>query len=121
IYAKVGDDVTKGQLLLKVLSNDISTAFQTYAQAKADETLASKQLDRAKMLYEHGAISLNDEQLAEASEQKAQITLAAAAQQIRTLGGDPNRQDPVVNIYAPASGTIVEQNVFQSSSVHTPD
>ena len=28
IYAKLGDDVKKGQLLLKVLSNDIATAFQ---------------------------------------------------------------------------------------------
>ncbi len=121
IYAKLGDDVTKGQLLLKVLSNDISNAFQTYAQAKADEALARTQLERAKLLYDHGAISLNDLQVAEDTEEKGSVTLGAAAQQIRTLGGDPNREDPVVNIYAPVSGTIVEQNVVQSSSVHTPD
>ena len=50
IYAKLGDDVRKGQLLLKVLSNDITNAFQTYEQAKADEGLALKQLERAKLL-----------------------------------------------------------------------
>lgn len=121
IYAKLGDDVRKGQLLLKVLSNDITNAFQTYEQAKADEALALKQLERAKLLYEHGAISLNDLQVAEGTEEKARVSLTATAQQIRTLGGDQNHQDPVVNVYAPASGTIVEQNVVQSASVHTPD
>lgn len=121
IYAKLGDDVTKGQLLLKVLSNDIANAFQTYEQAKADEALALKQLERAKILYEHGAISLNDLQVAEDTEEKARVGMVAAAQAIRTLGGDPNHEDPVVNVYAPASGTIVEQNVVESSSVHTPD
>ncbi len=121
IYAKLGDDVTKGQLLLKVLSNDITNAFQGFEQAKADEALAQKQLERAKLLYEHGAISLNDLQVAEDTEEKARVSLKAAAQLIRTLGGDPNREDPVVNVYAPVSGTIVEQNVVQSGTVHTPD
>jgi len=32
-----------------------------------------------------------------------------------------NREDPVVSVYAPVSGTIVEQNVVNASSVHTPD
>ncbi len=121
VYAKLGDDVKKGQLLLKVLSNDLSAAFQTYAQAKADEALARRQLERAKTLYDHGAISLNDLQVAEDTEEKAKASLKAAAQQIRTLGGDPDQEDPVVNIYAPASGTIVEQNVVNAASVHTPD
>ncbi|MGA8030497.1 MAG: efflux RND transporter periplasmic adaptor subunit, partial [Bryobacteraceae bacterium] len=121
IYAKLGDDVKKDQLLLKVLSNDLSNAFQTYEQAKADEALARKQLERAKLLYDRGAISLNDLQVAEDTEEKAKVALNAAAQQIRTLGGDPSHEDPVVNIYAPATGTIVEQNIVNAASVHTPD
>lgn len=121
IDAKLGDDVHKGQLLLKVLSDDISNAFLSYRQAKADEELAEKQLERAKLLYEHGAISLNDYQLAVDTETKARVTLENAIQHIKILGGDVDRQNPVVNIYAPVSGTIVEQNVVQSASVHTPD
>ncbi len=121
IYAKVGDDVHKGQLLLKILSNDISSAFQTYQQAKADEELARKQLERAQLLYAHGAISLNDLQLAESTELKAKVSRDIAAQQLRTLGADVNRPDPVVNIYAPVNGTIVEQNILGTSIVHTPD
>jgi cobalt-zinc-cadmium efflux system membrane fusion protein len=121
LYAKLGDDVTRGQLLLKVLSNDVAAAFQTYNQAKADEELSRKQLDRAKALYDKGAISLNDLQVAEGTEQKAKVAMNTAAQQIRTLGADPIHEDSVVNIYAPVSGTIVEQNVANSGSVHTPD
>lgn len=121
IYAKLGDDVKKGQLLLKVLSNDIAAGFENYNQAKADEALALKQLERAKLLYEHGAISLNDFQVAEDTEEKAKVALETAAQQLRTMGADLHHPDPVVNIYAPSDGTIVEQNVVISSSVHTPD
>jgi cobalt-zinc-cadmium efflux system membrane fusion protein len=121
IYAKLGDDVKKGQLLLKVRSNDISNAFQTYEQAKADEHLTHTQLERAKLLYDKGAISLNDLQVAEDADEKAQVAVNASAQQIRTLGADVNREDPEVNVFAPASGTIVEQNVVNASSVHTPD
>lgn len=121
VDAKLGDDVRKGQLLLKVLSNDISNAFQTYKQAQADEALSRRQLERAQLLYEHGAISLNDLQVAEDTENKAKVAVDTAAEQIRTLGGDVNRPGSVVNIYAPVSGTIVEQNVVASSDVHTPD
>jgi cobalt-zinc-cadmium efflux system membrane fusion protein len=121
IYAKLGDDVQKGQLLLKVLSNDITNAFQSYAQAKADEQLTRTQAERSKLLYDKGAISLNDLQVAEGTHQKALVAMNSSAQQIRTLGADVDKQDPVVNVYAPAAGTIVEQNVFNAASVHTPD
>jgi cobalt-zinc-cadmium efflux system membrane fusion protein len=121
IYAKLGDDVKKGRLLLKVQSNDLTNAFQTYAQAKADERLASTQFERAKLLYDKGAISLNDLQVAEDADEKAKVAVTSSAQLIHTLGADLNQQDGIVNVYAPASGTIVEQNVVNASSVHTPD
>jgi cobalt-zinc-cadmium efflux system membrane fusion protein len=119
IHGRLGDDVKKGQLLLKVLSNDISNATQTYQQAKADEGLARKQLDRAKLLYEHGAVSLNELQVAEGAEEKARVGLSAASQFLRTLGGDPDSGGAMVSIEAPESGTIVEQNVVLASTVRT--
>ncbi len=118
LYAKLGDDVKKGQVLLKVQSNDIASAFQTYQQAKADEQLARKQLERAKILYDHGAISLNDLQIAEDTEQKAVVSVTTSAQQIRTLGADPDKTDAVVSILAPVSGTIVDQTIAPSGSVN---
>jgi membrane fusion protein, heavy metal efflux system len=119
IYAKLGDDVKKGQLLLKIYSNDIANAFQTLRQAKADEALARRQWERAKLLYDHGAISLNDLQVAEDTHEKAQAALDAALHAIRILGGDPSHEDPVLNILAPASGTIVEQNIVASAAVQS--
>ncbi len=121
IDAKIGDDVKKGQLLLKVLSNDISNAFQTYRQAQADEVLARKQLERAQLLYQHGAIALNDQEVAEDAEAKARVAEDSAAQQLKTLGADLNHPSPIVNVVAPISGNIVEQNTALSASVHTPD
>jgi membrane fusion protein, heavy metal efflux system len=121
IDAKLGDDVKKGQLLLKILSNDIASALQTYNQARADAALAEKQLDRAKLLYDHGAISLNDLQVAENAAEKAKVAVDTSRQQVQTLGGSVDHPNTVIDVYAPASGTIVEQNVVQSSNVHTPD
>lgn len=121
IYAKLGEDVKKGQLLIKVQSSDVSNAFQNYQQAKADEQLAKTQLDRSKLLYDKGAIALNDLQVAEDTEAKARVALEAAEQVLTTLGANANQTGNIVNIYAPVSGTIVEQNIVQAASVHTPD
>ena len=57
IRARLGDTVKKGQTLLRVRSDDISGGFDAYRKAVSDELLARKQLDRAKVLYEHGAIA----------------------------------------------------------------
>jgi cobalt-zinc-cadmium efflux system membrane fusion protein len=57
IHAKLGDTVTKGQLLLRIQSADISSAFSDYRQAMVDEVLARAQLERAKILLEKGAIA----------------------------------------------------------------
>jgi cobalt-zinc-cadmium efflux system membrane fusion protein len=121
LYAKLGDDVKKGQLLLKVQSNDISNAFQTYQQAKADQQLAKTQLDRAKLLYDKGAISLNDLQVAQDTFDKADVAVKASEQMLRNLGGNTTQSTSEIDVYSPATGTIVEQNIVQSASVHTPD
>ncbi len=117
IRVRVGDDVKKGQLLLRILSNDLTNGYQTYAQAKADQQLAQRQLERAKLLYDHGAASLNDLQIAEDTEAKARVTVKASAQTIRTLGGEPEQDSSVLNVYAPASGTLVEQNIAVAGAV----
>jgi membrane fusion protein, heavy metal efflux system len=50
IRARLGDTVKKGQLLLRVRSDDISGGFDAYRKAVSDELLARKQLDRAKLI-----------------------------------------------------------------------
>src|SRR5206468_1067460 len=57
IRARLGDNVTKGQLLMRVQSADLAEAFSDYRQAVAEERLAVAQLKRSKILYDKGAIA----------------------------------------------------------------
>jgi cobalt-zinc-cadmium efflux system membrane fusion protein len=121
INAKLGDTVQKGQVLLKVQSADISGAFANYRSAVANEKLLKTQLDRAKLLFDKGALAQKDLEVAEDAEAKAQITIENAADQIKVLGADVNHPASTVDILAPASGVITEQNVTASGGVKTLD
>ncbi len=123
IKARLGDTVKKGQLLLKVRSADISGAFSDYRQAIADETLAKAQLERAGLLYEKGAIAKKDLEVAVDLETKTTVTREATAERLRVLGVADLEHHPngIVDVYAPISGVIVEQNVTAGSGVKTLD
>jgi len=118
ISARLGDTVEKGQLLLKVQSADISGAFSDYQKAVADEKLAQTQLDRATFLYGKGAIAQNDLQIAQNTEDKAKVDVATAAEKLRVLG-DPTLDRPtgIVEIRAPISGIITDQQVTNGAGV----
>src|SRR5215831_6440437 len=73
IKARLGDTVKKGQVLLRVESADMSAAFSDYRKAVADEQLARTQLERSRLLYDKGAIALNDLQVAQDAEEKAKV------------------------------------------------
>jgi cobalt-zinc-cadmium efflux system membrane fusion protein len=117
IHARLGDTVQKGQLLLTVRSGDVSGAYSDYQKAIADETLASSQLDRAKDLYGHGAMSMSDLQIAQDAEDKAKVDVATTAEHLRLLGNDPDKPNGVVDIYAPVSGVITDQEVTNAAGV----
>jgi cobalt-zinc-cadmium efflux system membrane fusion protein len=116
IRAHLDDNVKKGQLLLKVQSPDITNAFNTYLKAVNDEQLANKAFVRAQDLLAHGAISQAMLEQAQDSEDDAKADLAAADQQLQTLGVDKNHPSSVVNVYAPISGVIVAQNVTYAAA-----
>src|SRR5580700_911568 len=100
IHARLGDTVKKGQLLLTVRSDDVSGAFQNYKKAKADEILARAQLERSKDLYAHGAIALNDLEIAQDTEDKAKIDLETYEEHIKLIGNKPEESSGMVDIYA---------------------
>src|SRR6266849_3402163 len=111
IHARLGDTVKKGQLLLRVQSADMSAALSEYRKAVADEKLARIQADRAKLLYDKGAISLNDFQTAEDVENKAQVDVENTTERLRGLGGSVDHPAAIVDIRAPISGVITDQQV----------
>jgi cobalt-zinc-cadmium efflux system membrane fusion protein len=117
IRARLGDTVKKGQILLRVRSDDISGGFDAYRKAISDELLARKQLDRAKALYEHGAIALGDLEVAQDTEDDAKTTLDTATEHLHLLGSDPNDPKGLVDILAPVSGVITDQEVTNGASV----
>ncbi len=117
IHARLGDTVKKGQLLLSVRSNDVAGGFSDYRKAVADETLARTQLQRAKELYDHGAISMNDLQIAQDAEDKAKVDVETMAEHLRLLGNDPDKPSAVVEVYAPIAGVITDQQVTNAAGV----
>ena len=117
IKARLGDAVQKGQLLLRVQSNDVSGAYQTYLKAENDERLARTQLERAQILYEKGAVAKSALEQAEAAEADIKADLNAATEQLRLFGIDKQHPSGVVDIVAPISGVITEQQVTNSSGV----
>jgi len=117
IKARLGDVVKKGQLLLRVQSNDISGAYQTYVKAENDERLAQTQFQRAQILYEKGAISRSDLETAETTERDAKADLEAATEQLRLLGINKAHPSGVVDVVAPISGVITDQQVTNASGV----
>jgi membrane fusion protein, heavy metal efflux system len=117
IRARVGDAVKKGQTLLRIRSDDISGGFDAYRKAISDELLARKQLDRAKDLYAHGAIPMQDLEVAQDTEDDAKTTLDTATEHLRLLGSDPDNPKGIVDILAPVSGVITDQQVTNAAFV----
>jgi cobalt-zinc-cadmium efflux system membrane fusion protein len=120
IDARLGDSVKKGQLLLRVESADISSAFSDYQKAVVDEKLDRTELERAQLLYARGAISLNDLQVAQDTEDKAKVDVATSAEKLRVLG-NANFDQPsgTVEIRAPISGVITDQQVTNAAGVQS--
>ena len=106
----IGDYVHKGQLVMDVQSPDVTTAFDSYLKAVADELLARTTLTRDKLLYDKGAIAQSQLEVAQDGEADAQADLKAANQQLAILGVDKNNPGDTVHVYAPISGVVIALN-----------
>jgi membrane fusion protein, heavy metal efflux system len=112
---RLGDRVREKQLLVRILSGDASGAYSDYRHAVADEVLAKAQLERSKLLFEKGAIAQKDLEVAQDTEDKAIVDLESAQDKLRLMGGDRNHAPTgVVDVVAPISGVITEQNISKS-------
>jgi cobalt-zinc-cadmium efflux system membrane fusion protein len=121
LKVRLGDYAEKGQVLLTIHSADLAGSFSDYQKALADERLAKKGLDRAQLLYSHGALAEKDQQQAEDTEEKARLDVQNAEQHVRILGGDPAHPSSLIELRAPVSGTIVEQNISGFEGIKSLD
>ncbi len=121
LRVRLGDFVKKGQPLLSIYSADLTAAFSDFQKAQADERLSKKALDRSQLLYSHGAIAQRDIEQIEDAEEKAKVDVQNTAEHIRVLGGDPVHPSAQIDLRAPVSGTIVEQNISGFEGVKNLD
>jgi membrane fusion protein, heavy metal efflux system len=117
VKARLGDVVKKGQLLLRVQSNDVSGAYQAYRKAVNEELLARLQLQRQQILYDKGAVAKSALEQAEDTAKNAQADLDAAQAQLKVLGIDKDNVSEIVDIRAPISGVITDQQITNASGV----
>ena len=117
IDARLGDQVTKGQLLFKVRSTDIAGAYSDYRKAVKNEQLAKLQLDRAKILLDDGAIPRSAYEVAQNTEDNAIVDVETATEHLRLLGSDPEHPTGIVEVFAPVAGVITDQQITDSSGV----
>jgi cobalt-zinc-cadmium efflux system membrane fusion protein len=117
INARLGDSVKKGQVLMTIQSADISGAHSDYLQAIADEALAAKQLERSRILFDHGAIAKSALEIAETAEDKAKVTVTTTLEHLHVLGATPDHPSPIIEIKAPVSGVITDQQVTSAAGV----
>ena len=117
LHARLGDTIKKGQLLMRVQSADMSAAFSDYRKAVADEQLARTQLERSTLLYDKGAISLNELQVAQDTADKAKVDVENTIERLRVLGGNIDHPAAIVDVRAPVSGVITDQQVTTAAGV----
>jgi cobalt-zinc-cadmium efflux system membrane fusion protein len=117
VKARLGDLVKKGQLLMKVQSNDVSGAYQAYRKAVDDELLARLNLERQRILYDKGAVAKSALEQAEDVAKNAQADLEATSEQLHILGINKDHPSGIVDIYAPISGIITDQQITNAAGV----
>jgi len=119
LFAKLGDEVAKGQKLYTIDSPDLGQAESTLIAAAGVLELTTRTLARAKKLYETEGISQKDLQQAVSDQQSAEGALRAARNAVR-LFGKPEAEvdqivakrkiDPVMIVPSPISGRVTARN-----------
>ncbi len=117
INARLGDTVKQGQLLFKVRSADVASAYHDYQQAVRNEKLTKSQLDRQQILYDNGAVARSALEVAQAAEDNAKIDVETATERLHVLGVDPQNPSGIVEVRAPVSGVITDQQITDGSGV----
>jgi cobalt-zinc-cadmium efflux system membrane fusion protein len=119
LFAKVGDEVTKGQTLFTIDSGDLLAADSNMIAAAGVLELTSRNLARLKKLYETRAVSQHDLEQAISDQQTAEGALRAARDAVRIFGKTDaevdkivadRMADPKLVVPSPISGRITARN-----------
>jgi len=119
LFAKVGDEVQKGQLLFTIDSPDLLQACSNLISAAGVLQLTTRNLARLKTLFDTRAISQKDLEQAVSDQQTAEGALRAARDAVRIFGktdAEMDRMvadrhvDPTLVVPSPIAGRITARN-----------
>ena len=119
LFAKLGDEVVKGQKLYTIDSPDLGQAESALIAAAGVLGLTTKTLARAQKLYETQGISQKDLEQAISDQQSAEGALKAARNAVRLFGKTEaevdqivakRKIDPVMVVPSPITGRITARN-----------
>lgn len=114
----VGNDVQKGDLLVKLKHPDFIKMQQNYVESFSDLEFQTSEFERKKNLLEDKVIAQKVFQSTKNDYLKAKAQLQATAEQIKLMNLNPEQIakgnfTSEINIYAPISGKISKLNVAQ--------
>jgi cobalt-zinc-cadmium efflux system membrane fusion protein len=119
LFAKVGDEVRKGETLFTIDSPDLLQACSTLISAAGVLQLTTRNLARLKNLFEARAVSQKDLEQAVSDQQTAEGALRAARDAVRIFGktdAEMDRMiadrhvDPTLVVPSPIAGRITARN-----------
>lgn len=118
-YARLGDDVKKGQTLYTIDSPDLVQAEGTLIEAAAARDLTERALARAKVVYQAQGMAEKDYEQAVADQQNAEGAFKAARDLVLVFGKTPaeadrivaaRKVDPALVVPSPISGRVTARN-----------
>jgi len=119
LFAKVGDDVQKGQTLFTIDSPDLLQAESTLIAAAGVLEFTTRNLARLRELYKTRAVSQKEMEQATSDQQTAEGALRAARDSVRLFGKTDaeidriiaqRKADPILVVPSPITGRITARN-----------
>jgi cobalt-zinc-cadmium efflux system membrane fusion protein len=119
LFAKLGDNVSKGQPLFTIESPDLIQAGSGLIAAAAVLDLTTRTLERARQLHEVQGIADKDLEQAVSDQQTAEGALKAARDAVAVFGKSPaeidrmvrtRSVDPYLVVLSPVSGRVTARN-----------
>ena len=130
IDALLGQAVSKGEVLARLNSSELSTQQLAYLKARAELELNRRNAERAKALFDADVIGAAELQRRQSEYQISVAETRAAADQLKLLGvssaaierlGSEGAVDSVVPVVATLAGAVVERRLAQGQVVQPAD
>jgi cobalt-zinc-cadmium efflux system membrane fusion protein len=119
LFAKVGDEVKKGQPLFTIDSPDLVQASSTLISTAAALELTTRNLERTKSLFAARAAAQKDFEQATSDNRTAQGAYRAARDAVRIFGKsdddmdrivEERKVDPILIVPSPITGRVTARN-----------